>query len=57
MIWALLAHLQDYNKLYKTVAWYIGLLHAEELLEIIRCRICIADRIVHSKLKQLMMDQ
>ena len=24
----------DYNKLYKTVAWYIGLLYGEELLEI-----------------------
>jgi len=55
MIWALLAHLRDYNKLYKTVAWYVGLLHAEELLEILQCRICIADRIVHSKLEQLMM--
>jgi hypothetical protein len=57
MFWALLAHFWDYNKLYKTVAWYIGLLHAEELLEILQCRMCIVDRIVRSKLEQLMMGQ
>jgi len=57
MFWALLAHFWDYNKFYKTVAWYIGLLHAEELLEILQCRMCIVDRIVRSKLEQLMMGQ
>jgi len=58
MIWALLAHLQDYNKLYKTIAWYIGLLHAEELLEILRhARDQHTNRIVHSNLEQLMMGQ
>ena len=48
---------QDYNKLYKMTAWYIGPLHAEEMLEILRCRIHIMDRIVHGKLEQLMKGQ
>jgi hypothetical protein len=34
-------------------ASYVGLLHAEELLEILQCRICTADRTVHNKLLQL----
>jgi len=41
--------------LYKVTVYHIGLLYAEELLEIRQCRICtrIADTIVHSKLEQL----
>jgi hypothetical protein len=38
--------------MYKAFARYICLLHVEELLEILRCRIWLADRLVHSKLKQ-----
>jgi hypothetical protein len=39
--------------LYKVTDRYICLLHVEELLEILQCRICIADRLVHSKLEEL----
>jgi len=34
-------------------AWYIVILHVEELLKILWCRICIVDRTVHSKVEQL----
>jgi hypothetical protein len=36
----------------KTIAYYTGLLHVE-LLGILWCGISIADRIVHTKLEQL----
>jgi hypothetical protein len=36
----------------KTVACSIGLSYTEELLEMLRRRMCIADRTVHSRLEQ-----
>ena len=30
MFWTLLAHYQEVQSLYWTVAWYVGLLHVEE---------------------------
>jgi len=39
--------------LYKVITRYICFLHVEELLEILRCRLYIADRLVHSKVEQL----
>jgi hypothetical protein len=47
MFRALMAHHRGVQELYKATACYISLLRAEELLEILRCRICTADRIVH----------
>jgi hypothetical protein len=42
----------QYKKLYNTLAQYIGLSHVV-LLEILWCKICIADKTVHSTLEQL----
>ena len=39
----------QHNKLYKTVAQYIGLSYVE-LLEILWCTICKVDQTVHSTL-------
>jgi len=50
---ALLVHHQGVQYVYKTVACYIGLLHVSEMLNLVRSRMCIADRIVHSMLDQL----
>jgi len=49
---ALLAHHQGVQWLYRTTACYIDLLHEEEVLEILQCRICIAHRIVRRKLEK-----
>ena len=46
----LLVHHQGEQYLYTATAKYIDLLHVEALLEILRRRICIADRIVHLNL-------
>jgi len=53
MFQALLAHHQGVQWLYKKTDLYINLLHEEELLEILQCRIYRRDRIVHSKLDKL----
>jgi len=41
--------------MYEMSAWYIGVLHVVDILEIVRYGICMMDWIVRSKLEQLVV--